>query len=190
LNDYKPWKDYDSRKKFLKKHDFDNLGKDFPDEVVSSWIDEDGNYRAIPRDGRKSKDKHHYYSIDHYNTLDGQIADDIQLDLTKEEGRDYGGYNSELHEYPDDNDVNEMLNKTKLIRIQNHIANTHPNFAHHNMIGVEIANPPTTSQLKTLRNLEKTEGKLIDFNVGRQGRFDSGEGWKELRKTLGEKKFE
>ncbi len=187
MTEYKPWKDYKSRQEFLKKHNFDNLGKDFPDEVVSSWIDEDGNYRAIPREGRKLKDKHHYYSIDHYNTLDGGIADDIQLDLTKESRM--GNY-SELSDYVDDNDVNEMLNKTKLIRVQNHIANTHPNYEHYNTIGVEIANKPTTSQLKTLRNLEKTEGKLIDFNVGRQGRFDSGEGWTELRKSLGKKKFE
>lgn len=180
--DYKPWKNY---KHTVEK--FDNLGKDFPDKVVSSWIDEDGNYRVY---GYDPHDKYNYQSVDHQSTT-AELSD--ELEIPRRHYEKVGSYTEYIKDpQANESDVHEMLKRTGLIRVANNPVNPSENFKAWGMkdIGLEIARKPTPAQLRTMRNLEKDEGRLISFDVGdRTGNegSKSGEGWTNLRKAIGEK---
>jgi len=160
---------------------FDNLGSNFPDEVVSSWIDTDGNYRVY---GYDPNDKYAYYSVDHQSAT-SELSD--ELGIPRKHIQKVGSYEEYVEDpQADEEDVHELLRKTGLIRVANNPKNPNSNFQSWNMenVGLEIAVKPTNAQLRTMRRLDQ-EGYLISFDVGEKGNRESGEGWDELRKAIG-----
>jgi len=160
---------------------FHNHGTEFPDKVVSLWISPEGDFLSY---GYDPDSKYGYLSDDHYGTTT-ELADALKIKLDRWDTHSVYGKKIWIdNPVAHDDNVNELLRKTGLVRIQNHRANPHESFNFkRDIVEVEVATPLTVGQLRTLRKMEKDTGLTLNFNVGKKGDFESGETFRELVRT-------
>ena len=99
-----------------------------------------------------------------------------------------GGDKTEAHRsqvgLTDDNQLTDFQKETGLIRVQNFPINR----AGDKKTSLGINSKVNKNQLKSIKDLE-TGGQTIGFSVGDLGKETTGEGYRDLTKTLRERKF-
>ena len=99
-----------------------------------------------------------------------------------------GGVDNEPHRSQvgllDDSELVNFQKDTGLIRVQNFPVNRSGD----KKMSLGINSKVNSTQLKSIKDLE-TEGKTIGFSVGDLGKEVTGEGYRDLTKTLREQKF-
>ena len=99
-----------------------------------------------------------------------------------------GGVDNEPHRSQvgllDDSELVNFQKDTGLIRVQNFPINRSGD----KKMSLGINSKVNSTQLKSIKDLE-TEGKTIGFSVGDLGKEVTGEGYRDLTKTLREQKF-